>query len=359
VDSLSECLEIPADIALMFRLALTGHTIEGDPQEWGQLMGSIVSFIVLCIVNMSVVRFSYELTVGRTVSLSRVPALVNGDDGLVRAPRSFLPIWKDVAAVAGLIPSLGKVYTHSTYLNINSTSYEWDPSSRYFRLIPYVNMGLVYGYQRSTIKKDLTQLVDDVDERVGTIGARHRTLIESSPSHLRVAVHKAYLKHNKDLLKLFGGIPWYVSEDYGGVGLAPILDPNWDGDIDTPRYIFGPKPWELAAVEELQLHPSRYPVRHMPHDAPIQVRSSWTKLLPFRNIAGKSSYDMSEADIGLLDVSAYYIVPSLVGRALKGKRAPVLCANQRSWQRLRRRFDQFPIVNSLVTSPEPSRPDDS
>jgi hypothetical protein len=278
---------------------------------------------------------------------------------LVRAPRAFLPVWKDVAAVAGLIPSIGKVYVHPTYLNINSTSYEWCPSTRTFRLIPYVNMGLVYGFQRSSIKKEATQLVDDVDERVGTIGARHRALMASSPYHLRVAVHKAYLEQNKAVLELFGSIPWYVSEEWGGVGLEPITDPAWDGDLDSPQYLYGPKPWEVAAVNDMRDYPHRYPMRHLPHDAPIQVRSTWTNLLPYRNVVGKSSYDLSEDDIGLLDVSAYYIAPSLVGRALKGYRLPVLRANQRTWLRLKRRFDRPSLVDSLVTSPEPSRPDDS
>jgi len=353
VDSLVECLEIPEDIARDFRLALTGHTIEGEPQVWGQLMGSIVSFIVLCLVNMSTVRFAYELTTKTRVSLTRVPVLVNGDDGLVRAPRAFLPIWKDVAEVAGLIPSLGKVYTHPTYVNINSTSYEWCPETRLFRLIPYVNMGLVYGYQRSTILKDSSQLADDVDERVGTIGARHRALMASCPYHLRVAVHKAYLEHNRALLELFGSIPWYVDEEWGGVGLAPVTDPAWDGDLDSPQYLFGPMPWEVAAVNDMRDYPHRFSPRHMPHDAPIQVRSTWTNLLPFRSLVGGQQYDMSEDDIGLLDVSTYYAAPSLVGRAMKSYRLPVLRANQRVWRSLKRRFDRPSVEIVPLVPPVP------
>jgi hypothetical protein len=357
VDSLVELLGIPEDIGRDFRLALTGHTIEGEPQRWGQLMGSVVSFIVLCIVNLTVIRFSYELCVGRRVPLHRLPALVNGDDGLVRAPPGFLDIWKDVAKVAGLIPSVGKVYTHPTYVNINSTSYEWSVEKRSFTPIPYVNMGLVYGYQRSTTKKDPSQLADDVDERVGTVGARHRALITSCPFHLRVPVHKAFLRLNSDLLKLFGNIPWYVEEEWGGVGLHPITDPDWDGDIDTPQYLFGPKPWEVLAREELRDHPRLHRLRHMPHDAPIQVRSTWTNLIPYRNVTGKTtSYNMSEGDIGLLDVSTYYVVPSLVARAMKSQRLPVLHANQRAWRRLQRRFDRplsvVPLVSTL-THPDP------
>jgi hypothetical protein len=330
---------MPDDIHQAFRMALTGHTIDGVKQEWGQLMGSIVSFVILCIVNVSVIRFSYELCVGQRTNLRALPATVNGDDGLVRAPESFLGIWEDVARVAGLIPSLGKVYTHPTYANINSTSFEW--SSTGFSLIPYVNMGLVYGFQRSTINKEAVQAFDSLDERAPSIGSRHRTLIASCPPHLRVRVHEAFLKHNAELLSKLRGVPFFIAEEYGGLGLETIRDTSrYSGDIDDwdSTVVYGPEAWQLTAVQYLSDHPRSLVVSRLPTEAPIQVRSTWTRLLPFRNLRERTQYDMTEDDIGLLDVSAYYIVPSLVSRELVRPGLPILRANQSAWRRLKRRF---------------------
>jgi hypothetical protein len=361
--SLCEALECPPDIEEAFISALTGHTIEGVRQRWGQLMGSIISFVILCVVNGSVIRFSYELTVGRRVSLKNLPATINGDDGLVRAPHEFIAIWKDVAAVAGLIPSIGKVYVHQTYANINSTSFEWTGSA--FRKIHYVNMGLVVGYQRSSSTSSPGEAFDLIDERHASIGSRHRALIESCPFDRRIDVHRAFLKFNKDLLSHLTGIPWYVPEEYGGLGLHPIVDSSTlGGDVDDVVYLYGPTPWELEAVDWLSNHPGSRMTRRLPTSAPIQVRNVWTSLLPFRNrqfnsrksLSLPDKYDMTEQDIGLLDVSAYYVVPSLVARAVVRPGLPILRRNQRAWKRLRARFDRplglvVPPVTPSVISP--------
>jgi hypothetical protein len=359
VQALSECLCIPADIAEDFSRALTGHTIHHGtdkksgvpkirPQKWGQFMGSPMSFVVLCIINLSVIRRAYEFTVHRRVSLHRLPALVNGDDGLVRAPPAFQNIWKEVALVAGLIPSLGKVYVHSTYANINSTSYSWNFDESCFDFLPYVNMGLLMGYQRSTDKSSIADAFDKVDSRHASIGARHRILIESCPPALKLQVHMGFLRENFPLLKSFSNIPWYIPEQFGGLGLSPIISPDSDVDdlvystgiINSREYHFGPRPWELRAVEFLQLHPNTYRLSTLPTDVPIQVRSLWTRLIPYRNTRrAKTSYSMTSEDIGLMDVSTYYLVPSLVANSFQKDALMILHRNQRVWKSLQRRFD--------------------
>jgi hypothetical protein len=308
-------------------------------------MGSIISFVVLCICNMAVVRFCHELVIGHSCTLDDTPATVNGDDCAYRGPESFLPLWEDVAKVAGLIPSLGKVYRHQTYMNINSTSFEWSPSG--FRLIPYVNMGLVVGNQRSTTDTSLAEAFLEgaqMDSRSTSIGSRHRTLIDNSPQRLQVAVHKAFLHFNKEVLSHFSGIPYFAPEECGGLGFRPILDVSTlSGEVSDIKFAYGPSPWEERAVEWLQENPSSRMVRRLPTDAPIQVRGVWTSLIPYRNrknLGNANQYDMTEEDIGLLDVSAYYIVPSLVARALTKPGLPILRANQRAWKRLRARFNR-------------------
>lgn len=222
VDGICDAVGMPEDIRQLFHKALTGHLVEDVPQVWGQLMGSIVSFIVLCIVNMAVIRHAFEIEHLCKISVVEIPAVVNGDDGLVRSSDRFVGIWESLARVAGLVPSLGKVYSHPVYCNINSTSYEFRTGK--FKLIPYVNMGLVMGLGRSGVEKvDVSVATQDYDNPfVKSLGARHHALIESCPVHLRMAVHELFLQHNAETLK-HTRVPWYVPESLGGVGLKPLI----------------------------------------------------------------------------------------------------------------------------------------
>jgi len=352
VDSLAQELDMPPDIHEAFRMALTGHTIDGVIQQWGQLMGSVVSFVILCIVNAAVIRFSFELSSGRRVSLRECPAVVNGDDGLVRAPLSFLSIWEDVAAVAGLQPSAGKVYTHPTYANINSTSFEFRNGG--FHLLPYVNMGLVFGMQRASPVSSLAEVaLDTLDPRATSIGSRHHALINSCPAHLQEAVHRVFLQKNRPVLDLLQEIPWYVPESCGGVGLKVIekveftpnpMDPSTpDLSLMKVTQLYGPTDVELRAMTWLLDHPSSRFVRRLPTEAPIQVRSVWTKLLPYKNSPHNpraTAYEMSEDDIGLMDVSTYYTVPSLVASQIANPSLTILKSNRSAWRKLRARFSR-------------------
>jgi len=80
-------------------------------QESGQLMGSLLSFPLLCLLN--------DCT-ARSVGLSSYQYLINGDDILMRAPRSVYPQWKEKVRSYGLSLSLGKNYVHPDYGTVNS-----------------------------------------------------------------------------------------------------------------------------------------------------------------------------------------------------------------------------------------------
>jgi len=146
-------------------------------------------------VNAAVIKASYRISTGIDREINDIPCLVNGDDGLVRAPDTFGDIWKDIAKSVGLIPSVGKVYTHAKYANINSTSYLFENGR--FNIIRYPNMGLVVGNVRSSVggkgKTDLTTVFLDSNL---SIGAKHHALIDLSPERLRNKVHSLFLKYN-------------------------------------------------------------------------------------------------------------------------------------------------------------------
>jgi hypothetical protein len=84
-----------------------------DPilQKSGQLMGSLLSFPLLCLLNDCTASFS---------GLSPDKYLINGDDILMRAPEKVYPIWKEKVREFGLDLSLGKNYIHPRYGTVNS-----------------------------------------------------------------------------------------------------------------------------------------------------------------------------------------------------------------------------------------------
>jgi hypothetical protein len=339
-DEISSCMGLDDQLRSDFRDALTGHYLDGQRQRWGQLMGSVVSFVVLCVGNAAIVRRSLELTHQRSIPLSTCPMLINGDDGLVRAPPCFLSIWKQLSTLVGLKPSLGKVYSHDRYANINSTSFWLGPDGRLSH-IPYVNMGLAYGLKRSGELQN-RDLYDEYDPQTSSLGSRHRNLLDTCPVRLRRSVHDLFLRCHHDLLRspLLSGISWYAPESLGGLGLVSLLD-----DCLEPLREFSVL--DRRIVDHLTSYPDSS-LHRLPTEAPLAVRSLWTQALPYKRTRA-CSYDMSENDIGFLDVSTYFLAPGFLETDL-GDPLLQLHHNRRVWRRLRRRF--------LIPSLSPSVPMD-
>jgi len=130
------------------------------PQTEGQLMGSIVSFPILCIANAALCRMAlegaslvkrkekvvYRLTRKGTGSLA--PLMVNGDDCLLKGPKGTLRnCWESICGFAGLESSVGKTYFSDSFCTINSTIFKRTPENRWVES-KYVNMGLMMGRKR-------------------------------------------------------------------------------------------------------------------------------------------------------------------------------------------------------------------
>jgi len=84
----------------------------------GQLMGSILSFPILCIIN----KFVYEY-VQQLVPNSSSRPFINGDDILFKANRTFINKWLEITQEVGFIPSKGKSLVSKNYFSINSRPY--------------------------------------------------------------------------------------------------------------------------------------------------------------------------------------------------------------------------------------------
>ncbi len=85
--------------------------LEPALQKSGQLMGSFLSFPLLCLLNNATAKFA---------GLSPSQYLINGDDILMRAPASTYQIWKERVDEFGLELSLGKNYVSKRFGTINS-----------------------------------------------------------------------------------------------------------------------------------------------------------------------------------------------------------------------------------------------
>ena len=153
-------LGIPLQDQIVLNKALTNHYLvygkkgglitEAYRQIWGQLMGSPVSFPVLCIINLAATRLSFEIAHNRLFNLVDLPMVVNGDDVLFRAkdPQHY-QIWKQITAECGLKFSLGKNYTSQRFMVINSELYRVTRSYGVKRM-PQLNVRLLYGGTRSS-----------------------------------------------------------------------------------------------------------------------------------------------------------------------------------------------------------------
>jgi len=121
----------------VLRSGLTDHLIavrSGGKMEWkrqtnGQLMGSSVSFMILCLVNYSVIRAAVRLTPrgempdDAPLTRYRTKILVNGDDAAFKGTLERKRAWERCSLCAGLKKSVGKNYVSREFILLNSRAF--------------------------------------------------------------------------------------------------------------------------------------------------------------------------------------------------------------------------------------------
>jgi len=235
---------LPIEVSLGEKL-LTENIIEGRQQVTGQLMGTILSFPILCIVNATATAWAYELSVKEAKPLANIPMLINGDDIAAKGNARFYSLWKIITSFFGLKESIGKTYFSRDFVDINSTSFQRVEEDVYIpcpnrnpnqlpvlrktrlREIQYVNFGLLTGLQRSGKAREA-----GTDGRA-LLGARARELIRLSPPRFHNEIMDSFVSINLKTLKSCGNIPWYIPEWLGGIGLP---SGPWGGPSMTDRF---------------------------------------------------------------------------------------------------------------------------
>jgi len=216
-------------------------------QEEGQSMGSIDSFPFLCLANAAGCRFAKEVADNKTYKIvdhyvkghTKCPLLINGDDcsftGRTQESADetdFLPIfevWESIMSFLGLSSSVGKTFRSKEFVTMNSEMYEYserlltreefealeNPSREQlykisYKLIKYVNMGLVYGQAKDGIRGKGTN----------RIGPLHKDLKDTCPPELYSRASEVFFQENFAAINLYK-IPKFIPEWLGGLGLQP------------------------------------------------------------------------------------------------------------------------------------------
>jgi len=164
----------------------------------GQLMGSILSFPILCVVN----KLIYECVQDMMPNKSTKP-LINGDDILFRGTLEFIQLWMKYTQEAGFIPSKGKSLIDKNYFTINSRPYSTSGPLNFFNL-------------------KLTNTCGKLDEECDSI---KKFIKEGSGKDVTEDILKKYIRYFPNFGKSKSFKIWrkyrseYMPKEAGGLGL--------------------------------------------------------------------------------------------------------------------------------------------
>jgi len=222
---------------------LTGHIDDGDlelpstkyadsRQVWGQLMGSPVSFPILCIINAAVTRDAMEKSFGREISLREHAFLVNGDDVIFTIPSAQYQVWVRNVTSAGLSPSIGKNYVSRRYGVINSQLYDcgkfWDLASSEVVVsqVPILKLNLVHCAQHDSTERrtDANLFIGEALRHGKTLEGRMQELVKGWDVEMRDKLLKRAYHYAKPLLAILPPVSWVLPKCLGGLGLPATSD---------------------------------------------------------------------------------------------------------------------------------------
>jgi hypothetical protein len=179
--------------------------------ERGQLMGSLLSFPFLCLINFAIWRHATELTVrercdGTGSGGERDHVLINGDDILFAANPTQYNLWYSLVPQVGLSPSAGKNYFTERFLTVNTQLYAVRDGGGFKRL-HHLNFGLLKVKEESVI------------DQLGSIGRMFDEFVEGAINPGGAA--GVFIQSHQGLLKLTTR-NLYGPRALGGLGAHPV-----------------------------------------------------------------------------------------------------------------------------------------
>lgn len=239
-------------------IEVDGVKVKQEPitfsQKTGQLMGSFLSFPILCVLNAAVNRCFLEPSLESPIA--ELPLLVNGDDVMMAKDDPFLG-WKAHIGLVGLRPSLGKNYVHTHVCCLNSQFYtREDIDSPFTRIHPY-RLNLAYGVGVHDKERSLfgarSWRGDDCRSR-GTLGAKARLLVKHHDEEEVNLLLTKFIDENLEILKATRR-SWWVPEELGGLGLP--LTPETVKKVTPVARSIATYLMNLVSPEDVKLYAPR------------------------------------------------------------------------------------------------------
>jgi len=240
------------DLHWLMLKALTGHGYISEhgeirAQARGQLMGSIISFVFLCLANITLIRESYEIAHDRTIALRDLPSWVNGDDcfTLYKSP-SYPKIWEGLGMVMGLTKSVGKSYDSKEFGTVNSRFFKLDYLSGQWKIVPFVNMGQACGLKRSVVGES-GDLVHPLE-----LQEKYRELKSNCGD---IDIDRYFLYKNGDSLRE-AKLPYGIPQHFCGLGISSTRTTHEMRVVTVLRemYLDGEKVPKVVTNAEFNLH---------------------------------------------------------------------------------------------------------
>nr|WAK77873.1 MAG: RNA-dependent RNA polymerase [Botourmiaviridae sp.] len=129
----STSTHIPRTVWLEARKALVAKFENGETQKRGQLMGSLLSFPLLCLANFLAFKWAVK---------RKVPLMINGDDIVFRCRPAEAENWFKEIAQSGLTISKGKTLTSKSIFSLNSTFFH---AGEHVELCPLIRSTCLFG----------------------------------------------------------------------------------------------------------------------------------------------------------------------------------------------------------------------
>jgi len=239
--SLLEVISINEESLLVLMETLNGQVLEYDktidgyknepyfdeakaelPQETlqtnGQLMGSILSFVILCIINAAVFLHTARIYLDDPWftlddAFEFYGLRINGDDILYAASDEFIDQWMENVRLVGLIPSLGKNYISADFFTINSMLFVLQEGKPKYR--PFLNSGLLYATNPHISTSNVAVEPITFASSAEAIQARFLEGFEGDQF-----LEWLFLRRNQEALeKCSFGRNWFIPTALGGLGL--------------------------------------------------------------------------------------------------------------------------------------------
>jgi len=206
------------ELILLARHSLTGllvshKDIDSFIMTRGQLMGSLLSFPILCLVNFALWRHAREQTLGRACNGQGLGGredwvLINGDDIGFCAEQKMYSYWQTCVRLGGLKPSLGKNYYCDEFITLNTLMFSYSVTMKKLTKIEFVNLGMLQTPGQSSLL-----------ENQDALGSMHDDFVRGCSD--KVAASGIFISEHKQLLKM----SWrnlYGPRELGGLGACPV-----------------------------------------------------------------------------------------------------------------------------------------